>query len=77
MTESNNKKIQPLRAEELIERLFSETLADHQKHDPAIVQVLRDQLLTKTIPSKAGNKIADCLMEIAKERAAKSKIANG
>lgn len=77
MSEPNRKKIQPLRAEELIEKLFSEALADSQKYDPAVVQILKDQLLVKTIPSKAGNKIADNLMEIAQQRAAKSKAKHG
>ncbi len=56
-------------ASELLEKLFTETLADKEKYDPDVVELAKTHLGNNSPHSKAGNNLAIALIELSKKRA--------
>jgi hypothetical protein len=65
---SNKKTISRISVEEFIRKLFEETLSNEDQFDPDIVNLVRRHLGQGRIQSKAGNNLADDLVQLAKER---------
>ncbi len=59
---------QIISASELLEKLFTETLADKEKYDPDVVEITKTHLGSNSPHSKAGNNLATALIELSKRR---------
>lgn len=56
-------------ATELLNSLFEQDLADEEKYDPEVVELVKQHLGQKSLHSKAGAQLADALLNLAKKRA--------
>ncbi len=55
-------------ADELIQKIIHETLSDKDQFDPAIVDLIKNHLGQNRIHTRAGNLLADDLIQLAKTR---------
>ena len=55
-------------AMELLNTLFERDLADEEKYDPKVVELVEQHLGEASIHSKAGDRLAQALLELAKTR---------
>ena len=63
------KKISFPSFDEFLETLFEEDLNNNATlFDPSVVMLVKENLGQGTIHSKAGNRLADALIRLAKER---------
>ncbi len=59
-------------AKELVDGLFDAELTD-SKFDPEVVSLVREHLSPAKLASKAGLRLADALVDLARQRAAVSR----
>jgi hypothetical protein len=67
MSEKMNLKLKS--ATELLNSLFEQDLADKEKFDPEVVELIKQHLGQPSVHSKAGARLADALVSLAKTRA--------
>lgn len=68
MDESNDTQWR-ISATEFLDSLFREELADQTKHDPAVVRLVKQHLGARSLHSRAGVRLAEALVQLAKARA--------
>lgn len=56
-------------ATELLNVLFEQDLADEEKYDPEVVELAKQHLGQTSLHSRAGDRLANALLELAKTRA--------
>jgi hypothetical protein len=66
---SDETKINFKSVPELLNSLFGQDLADKEKYDPEVVELVEQHLGQKSLHSKAGAQLADALLNLAKKRA--------
>jgi len=71
MTEDDNSSI--ITAADLLRSLFEEELMDAVRYDPEVIRLVQEHLGQTSIHSRAGNKLADALIQLAKQRCAEKK----
>lgn len=54
--------------DEFFQTLFEEDLSESTLYDPKIVALVKEHLVQGNIHSRAGNRLADALIRLAKER---------
>jgi hypothetical protein len=67
MSEKMNLKFKS--ATEILNSLFEQDLADEEKFDPEVVELIKQHLGQPSVYSKAGTRLADALVSLAKTRA--------
>ena len=68
MSESNDAQWR-ISASEFLDSLFREELADQTKYDPEVVRLIKQHLGTESLYSRAGVRLAEALVQLAKARA--------
>jgi hypothetical protein len=68
MSESNDAQWR-ISASEFLDSLFREELADQTKYDPEVVRLIKQHLGTGSLHSRAGVRLAEALVQLAKARA--------
>jgi hypothetical protein len=69
MSDKLPEKKNNLYASELVEKLFSQILLDSSEYNSEVVSVVKSHLGGDAPLSKAGNNLANELIELAKKRA--------
>lgn len=54
---------------DFLESLFEQTLSDPNKYDPHVVMLVKQHLSGSRIHSRAGDRLAEALLQLAKRRA--------
>lgn len=65
---SGETKINFKSAPELLNTLFERDLADEEKYDPEVVELVKQHIGQTSLHSKAGDRLAQALLELAKTR---------
>jgi hypothetical protein len=73
MSEQSPEEAIILYASGLIEKLFGQILLDSNKYNPDVVRLVKSHLGVNSPHSKAGNNLANDLIELAKNRAEENK----
>lgn len=63
-----NEKFQRISFSDFFNNLLEEELGDKNKYDPEIVTLIRDHLGQANLHSQAGKRLAESLIELAKQR---------
>jgi len=73
--ETENKPQPPLllTGETLLDGMLSGELADLTKYDADIIRLLKKHLMGASIRSRAGQELADDLVDLAQQRVAKTR----
>lgn len=58
-----------LSASEFVDRLFEEELLNNVEYDAQVVRLVREHLGVASVHSQAGVRLAEALVQLAKERA--------
>jgi hypothetical protein len=66
MSEKINLKLKS--ATELLNSLFEQDLADEEKYDPEVVELIKQHLGQPSVHSRAGAQLAETLVTLAKKR---------
>ncbi|MGB2842246.1 MAG: hypothetical protein WBC40_07205 [Halobacteriota archaeon] len=66
MSDKMNLKIKS--ATELLNSLFEQDLADEEKYDPEVVELIKQHLGQPSVHSRAGARLAEALVTLAKKR---------
>jgi len=66
MSEKMNLKLKS--ATELLNSLFEQDLADEEKYDPEVVELVKQHLGQPSVHSKAGARLAEALLTLAEKR---------
>jgi len=56
-------------ATELLNSLFEQNLADEEKYNPEVVKLVKQHLGQSSLHSRAGDRLAKALLDLAKTRA--------
>lgn len=74
MQNAENSSVTLIKAHELLDCLFSQILTDTTRFDPDVFELTKRHLGEETPHSKAGNNLAEELIELAKRRATAGNI---
>lgn len=65
---SNDKVNMIFSVDQFIQEIFDDTLTDTDRFDSSIVHLIKDHLAQDRVHTKAGNNLADDLVQLAKKR---------
>jgi hypothetical protein len=65
---NSDKQFQRISFEDFFSRLFEEELSGENKYDPEVAKRIWDHLGQGNIHSRAGKRLAESLIDLAKER---------
>ena len=68
MGKSSNTQLK-VSASEFLDSLFQEELGDQTKYDPEAVELVKQHLGRSSLHSRAGARLAEALVQLAKARA--------
>ena len=68
MTESSSTQLKTS-ISEFLDSLFREEFGDQAKHDPEVVNLVKKHLGQRSLHSRAGFRLAEALVQLAKARA--------
>jgi hypothetical protein len=68
MSKSSNTQLR-ISTPEFLDSLFREELGDQTKYDPEVVELVKQHLGQSSLHSRAGVRLAEALVQLAKARA--------
>lgn len=69
MTESSNTQLKTS-ASQFLDSLFRDEFGDQTEYDPQVVELIQEHLAQRALHPKAGLRLAEALIQLAKARAA-------